>query len=165
MRLGKLSYLALASLAAAPLAFGCASSGGEDEVQATVSETDFVEESSMPVANPDGERGLLETVYFDFDSAALRSDTRTKLQDNVRKIQPSWQMITIEGHCDERGSEEYNLALGERRANAAKQYMIDSGVPAAKLDTVSFGESKPAVQGHDEAAWKWNRRDEFVVRR
>jgi peptidoglycan-associated lipoprotein len=74
-------------------------------------------------------------------------------------------MITIEGHCDERGSEEYNLALGERRAAAVRQYLVDSGVSAGKLDTVSFGEAKPAVQGHDESAWRWNRRGEFVVRR
>lgn len=167
MRLGKLSHLGLATLAVATLAFGCASSGGDDEVKTTVTERDFTEDVSTPVANPDGERGLLETVYFDFDSAAIKSDARVLLQKNVGTIgsNPSWQMITIEGHCDERGSEEYNLALGERRANAAKQYLIDSGVSAAKLDTVSFGEAKPAVQGHDEAAWKWNRRDEFVVRR
>lgn len=167
MRLGKLSYLALAALSAATLSFGCASSGGDDEVKTTVTERDFIEETTTPIANPDGERGLLENVLFDFDSSAIRSDQRVVLQGNASKIgqNPSWQMITIEGHCDERGSEEYNLALGERRANAAKQYLIDSGVSGAKLDTVSFGEAKPAVQGHDEAAWKWNRRAEFVVRR
>jgi peptidoglycan-associated lipoprotein len=71
----------------------------------------------------------------------------------------------IEGNCDERGTEEYNLALGERRAHAAKQYIVNTGVPASRIDTVSFGESKPAAPGHDESAWKWNRRADFKVMR
>ena len=70
-------------------------------------------------------------------------------------------VITIEGHCDERGSEEYNLALGERRASGVKRYLVDLGVPASRLRTVSFGEAKPAVVGHDESAWRYNRRAEF----
>ena len=167
MRL-KFSHLAVAALAATSLAVGCASSGGDDKTAAPVSNTDFGGSDTTTgdemVGEP-GVRGLLETVYFDFDSAAIRSDMRPVLQGDVSKIgsNPSWKMIVIEGHCDERGSEEYNLALGERRANATKQYLIDSGVSGAKLDTVSFGEAKPAVQGHDESAWKWNRRAEFVV--
>ena len=68
----------------------------------------------------------------------------------------------MQGHCDERGSDEYNLALGERRANAVKQYLVDSGVSAA-LDTVSYGESQPAVQGPDESAYRMNRRAAFVT--
>ena len=70
--------------------------------------------------------------------------------------------MTIEGHTDERGSAEYNLALGERRANAAKRYLVDLGVSSSQLSTVSFGEDRPAVQGHDESAWRYNRRAEFV---
>jgi peptidoglycan-associated lipoprotein len=76
-----------------------------------------------------------------------------------------WKTITLEGHTDERGSEEYNLALGERRANAAMQYLVDLGVPTGRMITVSFGEGSPAVQGHDESAWRWNRRVEFKVSR
>ena len=168
MRLGKLSYLAVTALAATTLAIGCASSGGDDEV-APVAQTDFGGDSSAPaeIIQEPGERGLLETVYFDFDSAAIRSDMRSVLQGDVSKIgaNPSWKLIVVEGHCDERGSEEYNLALGERRANTVKQYLVDSGVSGARVDTVSFGEANPAVQGHDESAWKWNRRAEFVVNR
>ena len=74
-----------------------------------------------------------------------------------------WATVVVEGHCDERGSEEYNLALGERRATSVKQYLTNRGIPSARIDTVSFGESKPGVQGHDESAWKWNRRGEFKV--
>jgi peptidoglycan-associated lipoprotein len=168
MRLGKFSHLAVATLAVATLAIGCASSGG-DEKNTTNAPADFTD---TPTTNDtsmsaDGDRGLLESVYFDYDSSAIRGDQRPVLQGNVSKIgqNSSWKMITVEGHCDERGSEEYNLALGERRASAVRQYLVDSGVPSGKVDTVSFGEAKPAVQGHDESAWKWNRRGEFVVRR
>jgi len=166
MRLGKFSHLAVAALAATTLAIGCASSGGDDEV-APVSNTDFTggDTSADDMIGEPGVRGLLETAYFDFDSAAIRSDMRPVLQGNVSKIgaNASWKMVVVEGHCDERGSEEYNLALGERRANTVKQYLVDSGVSGGKIDTVSFGEAKAAVQGHDESAWKWNRRAEFVV--
>jgi peptidoglycan-associated lipoprotein len=168
MRLGKFSHMAVATLAVATLAIGCASSGGDEET-APASTSEFRDTPTTGDAgmSPDGERGLLESVYFDYDSSAIRSDARTVLQGNVGTINQNagWKMITIEGHCDERGSEEYNLALGERRATAVRQYLVDSGVPSGKIDTVSFGEAKPAVQGHDESAWKWNRRGEFVVRR
>jgi peptidoglycan-associated lipoprotein len=168
MRLGKFSHMAVATLAVATLAIGCASSGGDEEATAANTgdfrDTPTTSDTSM---SANEERGLLESVYFDYDSSAIRSDARTVLQGNVGTINQNsgWKMITIEGHCDERGSEEYNLALGDRRASAVRQYLVDSGVPAGKIDTVSFGEAKPAVQGHDESAWKWNRRGEFVVRR
>jgi peptidoglycan-associated lipoprotein len=159
--------MAVATLAVATLAFGCASSGGDEEAAAPAPTSEFRDNSGGDTGGmtSEGMRGLLESVYFDFDSSAIRSDQRPVLQGNVSKIgqNSGWRMIVIEGHCDERGSEEYNLALGERRAAAVRQYLVDSGVPAGKLDTVSFGEAKPAVQGHDESAWKWNRRAEFVV--
>ena len=105
----------------------------------------------------------LEVVYFDFDRYEIRSDAASKLRNNAATIKQNqaWGTITIEGHCDERGSEEYNLALGERRANAVKRYLVDLGVPSSRLRTVSFGEAKPAVVGHDESAWRYNRRSEF----
>ena len=84
------------------------------------------------------------------------SSNAKAIKDNT-----GWGVITIEGHCDERGSEEYNIALGELRARAVKQYLSDLGVSAGRLDVVSFGEAKPAVMGHDESAWRYNRRSEF----
>ena len=107
----------------------------------------------------------LQTVYFDFDKSDLRSDTRNALNKNAEfllKAQPNAK-VRIEGHCDERGSAEYNLALGERRATSALQYLITLGVKADRLSTVSYGKEKPAVQGHDDAAWAKNRRAEFVI--
>jgi len=105
----------------------------------------------------------LQTVYFDFDKSEIRSDARAALKSNADTIgSGDGGVITIEGHCDERGSTEYNLALGERRANAVKRYLVDLGVPSSRLRTVSFGEDRPAVQGHDESAWRYNRRADFV---
>jgi peptidoglycan-associated lipoprotein len=104
----------------------------------------------------------LETIYFDFDQSVIRDDQKATLTSNANAVKAmKLAKVTVEGHCDERGSDEYNLALGERRANAVKQYLVDSGV-TAQIDTVSYGESRPAVQGNDESAWKMNRRAEFV---
>jgi peptidoglycan-associated lipoprotein len=109
----------------------------------------------------------LKTVYFDYDQSTIRSDQRSNLRTDADAIlaQQNLGVVTVQGNTDERGSEEYNLALGERRADSAKRYLIDLGVPASRLRTVSFGEAKPAVAGHDESAWKWNRRADFAVNR
>ena len=107
----------------------------------------------------------LETVYFDFDKSELRQDARDVLYKNAElllKAQPAAKG-KIEGHCDERGSAEYNLALGERRAKSAMQYLLTLGVKADRMSVISYGKEKPAVQGNDEAAWAKNRRAEFVV--
>lgn len=109
----------------------------------------------------------LASIYFDYDSYDIRSDARATLKANAGAIQnrSEWRTVIVEGHTDERGSEEYNLALGERRANATRQYLEDLGIPGSRLQVVSFGESAPAVQGADESAWRWNRRVEFRVTR
>ena len=108
----------------------------------------------------------LQTVYFDYNAFTIRSDAKPALRDNAQAIRDheEWGVITIEGHCDERGSEEYNLALGERRASGVKRYLVDLGVPSSRLRTMSFGEVKPSVMGHDESAWRYNRRSGFTAR-
>jgi peptidoglycan-associated lipoprotein len=109
----------------------------------------------------------LKTIYFDYDRSTIRADQRSNLTTDAEAIKARTDLgvVTLQGNCDERGSEEYNLALGERRASAVKQYLVDLGVSASRLRTVSFGESKPSVAGHDESAWKWNRRVDFAVNR
>ena len=104
-----------------------------------------------------------ETIHFDTDRADLRASSKDALASHASQIQahPEWGVISIEGHCDERGSSDHNLALGQRRAEAVKQYLVDRGVPMSRVMTVSFGESKPIVFGHDEAAWQMNRRTEL----
>jgi peptidoglycan-associated lipoprotein len=107
----------------------------------------------------------LETVYFDLDRWELSTSARDTLKQNAEMLKSSegWTALTIEGHCDERGSDEYNLALGARRAKTVARYLKDLGVPESRLRTVSFGEARPAVDGHDELAWERNRRSEFRV--
>lgn len=106
-----------------------------------------------------------EAIYFDFDNADLRQDARDVLSKNAEILLKANNntKIKIEGHCDERGSAEYNLALGERRAKSALQYLITLGVPSDRLSIISYGKEKPAVEGHDEAAWAKNRRGEFAI--
>jgi len=106
----------------------------------------------------------LQPVFFDYDSSDVNDAGRAVLQANaaVLKKYSSW-VVTIEGHCDERGTKEYNLALGERRAVAARTYLISLGLDANRLRTVSYGSEFPFDPGHDDAAWRKNRRAHFVI--
>ena len=106
----------------------------------------------------------LKPVFFDLDSADLGPPSVQSLQENaqVLKKYSTWQ-ITIEGHCDERGSAEYNLALGERRANTARDYLVSLGIPATRVRTVSYGKEFPFDPGHTETSWSKNRRAHFVI--
>jgi peptidoglycan-associated lipoprotein len=163
--------LVLAGLLVSLAALGCSSTGKDADPAGgagiTGSEFDDGAVGSNDQAGMRGRAIGLETIYFDYDSFQIRSDAKPLLKGNAQTIsgKPNWPMIVIEGHCDERGSDEYNLALGERRAEQVKRYLVDLGVPASRLDTVSFGEAYPAVQGHDEAAWRYNRRSEFALSR
>ena len=114
-------------------------------------------------AEPAGPNPTLETVYFDLDSHLLDERARRTLSKNAKAIQkhPEWGTLTIEGYCDERGSDEYNLALGDRRAWQVKQHLQDLGVSGSHLRTISFGETNPTIPGHTESAWRYNRRSEF----
>jgi peptidoglycan-associated lipoprotein len=105
----------------------------------------------------------LAPVYFETDRALLREDARETLKRHALGIQQHAErgVVIIEGHCDERGSDEYNLALGGRRAAAVVRYLSDLGVPSSRLQTRTYGEASPAVAGHDETAWRQNRRAEF----
>ena len=103
-------------------------------------------------------------IYFDYDKSDIKPEFRPVLSSIAELMKEFSDInISIEGNCDERGTAAYNLALGERRANAAKQYLMDAGISGSRLATKSWGEEKPAMEGHDEAAWSKNRRDEFMV--
>ena len=107
---------------------------------------------------------LAAMIHFDLDKSNIRSDDMGALDQKVAILQANPELkIRIGGHCDERGSDEYNLALGNRRAQAAKQYLVSHGIDASRIETQSWGEEKPLVDGHDESAWSQNRRDEFEV--
>jgi len=111
-----------------------------------------------------GEQGPLKDIHFAFDSADLDEQARTILRDNANWLKDhSKAKVEIEGHCDERGTVEYNLALGTRRAGAAKEYLVALGVPADRLTTISYGEELPLCHEHNEECWQQNRRVHFVV--
>jgi len=106
----------------------------------------------------------ISPVYFDLDKSTIKSEYQSILQSAAGALRDTGASVTIEGHCDERGSEEYNLALGERRANAVRRYLLDLGVSPSQMTTVSYGEARPAVNGTGETAWQLNRRAQFTVR-
>jgi peptidoglycan-associated lipoprotein len=112
--------------------------------------------------------GKIEDAYFDYDQHTLRPDAVQALQAdstelrNILKDYPDYKLM-VEGHCDERGSAEYNMALGDARAQAAKDYLVQVGIPSAQLSVVSYGKEKPACQEHDETCWQKNRRIHIVA--
>ena len=107
---------------------------------------------------------LTQTVHFDFDQSDLRAEDRAILDAKVPILQANSNVtIRISGHADERGSDEYNLALGQRRAAAVKQYLVQHGIADSRIETVSYGEERPVAQGSDEGAYAQNRRAEFEI--
>jgi peptidoglycan-associated lipoprotein len=108
---------------------------------------------------------MKEDVHFAFDSSVLDATAQAILKDKAgwMKSNPD-AAVTIEGNCDERGTVAYNLALGERRAESAKAFLVNMGISAAKMTTISYGEEKPLDPGHNEQAWAKNRRDHFVIK-
>jgi peptidoglycan-associated lipoprotein len=110
------------------------------------------------------ERFLDENIYFEFDKARLLPESKAVLRVKAEWLKANPEALAIiEGHCDERGTNEYNLALGDRRAQSAKTYLVDLGIAAERLTSISYGEERPLDPGHDEAAWARNRRAQFVI--
>ncbi|HKS24357.1 MAG TPA: peptidoglycan-associated lipoprotein Pal [Thermoanaerobaculia bacterium] len=145
--------------------------------QPITTNTDFVQSETMPKvteeplsgnieeANRQAQlRGFIKDAYFGYDEAALGADAQAALTDSANWLKRNaGYNLLIEGHCDERGTEQYNLALGDRRANQAKQYLMTLGIDAGRIRTVSYGEERPFDPGHDEAAWAKNRRAHLVL--
>ncbi|OYY40926.1 peptidoglycan-associated lipoprotein Pal [Reyranella sp.] len=143
---------ALSALAAMFLIAACSSNNDTQTASAATT-------SVTPGSVGDFRQNVGDRVFFDTDSSTVREDGRQTLNRQAEWLKKYGNyQITIEGHCDERGTREYNLALGERRANAARQYLIAQGIPAARLKTVSYGKERPDPVGSDEAAWARNRR-------
>ncbi len=165
-----IATLALAALLAATLAaVGCSSSKRVSTTPPPPPAPEQTEtESPPPPPPPSSDEGTevkmsLADAFFDFDDASLRADAKTVLENNARYLESHGSSKAIvEGHCDERGSVEYNLALGERRAKAAKEFLVSYGIAAARLTTISYGKERPFDSGHDESSWSKNRRAHFV---
>ncbi len=110
------------------------------------------------------ESRLLKDIHFDFDRYDIRPEDTQILKENAALLSKYPQVkVQVEGHCDERGTNEYNLALGERRASAAKKYLVSLGISTDRISSISYGEEKPLDTGHDEEAWSKNRRGHFVI--
>jgi peptidoglycan-associated lipoprotein len=106
----------------------------------------------------------LQTIYFEYDAFDLSSTAQETLRQDAKVIEQYPDVkIQVQGHCDERGSEEYNLALGDKRARSARDYLVNLGISPDRLTTISFGEERPVDPGHDDTAWAKNRRGEFVA--
>jgi peptidoglycan-associated lipoprotein len=146
---------------------GCSSTAKKDSGSSSDS---LIDEATDAVAielngsSDDNTAGPLQTVYFDFDSSKLSSAAKSTLEQNAMWLKTSDQVdVQVEGHCDERGGAQYNLALGERRARTIKGYLEGLGVNSARISIVSYGKEKPNTFGHDEGAWSKNRRANFVI--
>ncbi len=164
-KLGKV----LVVLASASFLFACASGqkDSDEQVNNTVEEVkeevvEQVEDPAVVAARENAEARQARTVYFDLDDDTVKPEGRTLLEAHAWFLSKNPNVvITIEGHCDERGTPAYNLALGERRAKAVAQILMLNGVSSSQIQTKSYGEEMPANAGHDESAWSQNRRGEL----
>ena len=162
---GLMMVLTAGSLLAAAGCSSMRSGGGSDDMGGSGMD-DMGSDMPMGV-NEDSDSGSamgLRTVNFAYNSAALGDGARMVLEENasILRDNPS-VMVTVEGHCDERGGVQYNLALGERRAGAVRDYLVAMGVSGSQLSTLSFGKERPLAFGHDEMSWSQNRRANFVI--
>lgn len=135
-----------------------------EPVAATDSPTDdTMDDTAGTVTREEAMAMIGDMIFFDFDRSELRPEARTTLQQKSEILRQYPDIrVRIEGHADERGTVEYNLALGERRADSARTYLIDLGIDPDRLTTISYGEERPLAEGQNEAAWQQNRRDEFI---
>tara|TARA_B100000700_G_scaffold96185_1_gene108229 strand:+ start:492 stop:1010 length:519 start_codon:yes stop_codon:yes gene_type:complete len=140
---------------------GTSSSDASSDGEGTLTVTDG--SGIVPGSQEDLIVNVGDRVFFDYDSAELDEDAQELLQDQVAWIKQHDVSVTIEGHCDERGTREYNLALGEKRAQAVKNYLTRMGVPPQRVTTISYGKERPAVIGSNDGAWSQNRRSVTTV--
>jgi len=144
---------------------GCGDSDTDKEMKPKESMGKAEPLESKPLGIMEGRTsGPMVPVYFDFDSSAIRQDQVSRIELDADFMKKNQQLkIRIEGNCDPRGTSEYNMALGERRALSAKSYLVNLGVDEQQLSTISFGEERILLHGQDELAWAQNRRDDFVI--
>lgn len=155
------------TLMVALLAVGCASNKPKNAQDAGADGANGANNGLTLELNGDSDSnkaGGLQTVFFAFDSSALDASAKSTMQSNADFLKSNAKVdIQVEGHCDERGGRQYNLALGERRAKAIRDYLVALGVESKRVSTISYGNERPVAEGHDESAWSKNRRANFVV--
>jgi peptidoglycan-associated lipoprotein len=146
------------------LAIGFLAACSSKEEKPAVSSGPAVSSAVRPGSQEDLKTNVGDTVFFDFDSHAIRADAQATLQKQAAWLQKYPQVrLVVEGHCDERGTREYNLALGDRRAYAVKEFLVSLGVDANRLTTKSYGKERPICSESDEACWAQNRRGYSLV--
>ena len=153
--------LALSMTACKTTDTGSSTDGGGSQTQETEGGFQAPTEPGTSGSDSTGTSGGsadLRPVYFGYDRSDLTPEARASLREDAEGMKDSKGVTTLEGHTDERGTFEYNIALGDRRANSVKKYLVALGMPSSSLRTKSSGEANPAVKGHDESAWRWNRR-------
>lgn len=146
---------------------GCADSDTDEAMKPStdtgaMGKEEPLESTGVGISEGRTSEGMLP-VYFDFDSSDIRQDQVSRIQVNADFMKGEDAMVRIEGNCDPRGTNEYNMALGERRALSAKKYLVNLGVPEERLTTISYGEERLLVHGQDELSYAQNRRDDFVI--
>jgi peptidoglycan-associated lipoprotein len=149
------------------LAVGCASNKPKNDQDGAANGADANNNGLSLELNGDSDNnkaGGLKTVFFGFDSSNLEGETKAAVKANADFLKANPNIdVQVEGHCDERGGRQYNLALGERRAKAVRDYLIALGVGSKRISTISYGNERPKAEGNDESAWSQNRRANFVV--
>jgi peptidoglycan-associated lipoprotein len=162
--------LMLVALMAAVLMAGCGPKKGpivepeQPKIEKPVDTTAVTPPPPPPVQKTVLQESQFKTVYFDFDKFNLRTDAREALDFNYNLLKESSDaIIKIEGHCDERGTVEYNLSLGEKRARSTQDYLVGLGIAPSRISIISYGKERPVDPGKDEAAWAKNRRCEFRI--
>lgn len=149
------------------LAVGCASKKPANDQDGAANGANGANNGLTLELNGDSDSntaGGLQTIYFGFDSSTLDSSTKETLKGNAEFLKANASVdVQVEGHCDERGGRQYNLALGERRAKTIRDYLVGLGVESKRVSIISYGNERPVSEGHDESAWSKNRRGNFVV--
>jgi len=160
MKLSKKTLSVLVAVTLMIVASGCGN-------KATVPDDEAIPSAgldSISGSSDNGDALGLKTINFEYDSFSLTSSAKSTLQGNINIMKATLNArIEIEGHCDERGSIQYNIALGEKRANSVRSYLVDRGISGDRLSIISFGEEKPIDDGHNDTAWSKNRRANFVI--
>ena len=165
LKFGKFAALSLALA----VAVGCSSKGGDASGEGAIDPNTGYGADAGTVdgsfgngnANEEAALRAITTFYFEFDSSDLKPEAMRALDVHARDLQGNGARVVLEGHADERGTREYNMALGERRSQAVQRYLVLQGVSPAQLEPVSYGEERPNVIGHDESSWSQNRRVEL----
>ncbi|MND50995.1 Peptidoglycan-associated lipoprotein precursor [compost metagenome] len=160
LKFGKFAALALAMA----VAVGCSSKGGEGTGEGAVDPNAGYNAGGSGVDGSMSEEAALRaitTFYFEYDSSDLKPEAMRALDVHAKDLKANGSRVVLEGHTDERGTREYNMALGERRAKAVQRYLVLQGVSPAQLELVSYGEERPVATGNDEQSWAQNRRVEL----